>query len=66
MCSLFSLTEEASMSEPISPAPNHPVAMWKVWCTIAALTVLLVGGSAVFIQLKFNTAPTSSEGVPNG
>jgi uncharacterized protein (DUF927 family) len=54
------------MSESTSPTTDHPVAMWKVWCTVAALTLLLVGGSAVLIQLKFNTSPTSSEGAPKG
>jgi hypothetical protein len=53
-------TEEASMSEPTFPTVDRPVAMWKVWCAVAAVTLVLVGGSAVFIQLKFNIAPTSS------
>jgi hypothetical protein len=59
-------TEEASMPEPISPTTDHPIEMWKVWCAVAAVTVILVGGSAVFIQLKFNTAPTSSAGTAKG
>jgi hypothetical protein len=53
------------MSEPTSPTTDRPVAMWKVWCAVAAVTVVLVGGSAVFIQLNFNTAPTSSAGAAN-
>jgi hypothetical protein len=55
-------TEEASMFQLTSPTPDRPVAMWKVWCAVAAVTLVLVGGSAVFIQLHFNTAPTSSAG----
>ena len=51
------------MSEPTTPTLDRPVAMWKVWCAVAAVTVILVGGSAVFIQLNFNTSPTSSAGV---
>ncbi len=51
------------MSEPTSSAPTRPVAAWKVWCTVAALTLVLVGGSAVIIQLGFNSKPTSSENV---
>jgi len=54
------------MSRPTSPTPNRPVAMWKVWCAVAVVTLIVVGGSAVFIQLEFNTAPTSSEGAAKG
>jgi hypothetical protein len=54
------------MSEPTSPTPDLPVAMWKVWCSVAVLTVLLVGGSAVFIQLQFNAVPTNGESTPKG
>ena len=61
-----SQTEEATMSKPTSPTPNRAVAMWKVWCAVAVVTLIVVGGSAVFIQLKFNTAPTSSESASKG
>jgi len=54
------------MSKPTSPTPNRAVAMWKVWCAVAVVTLIVVGGSAVFIQLKFNTAPTSSESASKG
>jgi hypothetical protein len=54
------------MSKPASPIPNRPDAMWKVWCAITVVTLIVVGGSAVFIQLKFNTTPTSSESASKG
>ena len=54
------------MSEPTSPTPDRSVAMWKVWCAVAAVTLVLIGGSAVFIQLSYNSAPTSSAGAAKG
>jgi hypothetical protein len=52
------------MSKSTSPTDDRPVAMWKVWCTVAAVTAILVGGSAVFIELHFNTAPNGNVSAP--
>jgi hypothetical protein len=37
--------------------------MWKVWCAVAAMTLILIGGSAVFIELHFNTASNSTASI---
>jgi hypothetical protein len=52
------------VSEPTSPTSNRRVSMWKVWCAIAAVTLILVGGSAVFIELNFNSAPNGNVSAP--
>ena len=58
------LMEEATVSEPTSPTSNRRVSMWKVWCAIAAVTLILVGGSAVFIEHNFNSAPNGNVSAP--